>query len=622
MPRRPRLPLIPALLALLIAPSLASAADDPRDIRNGWTIPDEGYCDQPYVVVTDQGHWLCTMTTGTGHEGQAGQHIVATISADRGRTWSDHIPIEPSDGPEASWVMPLKVPGGRIYAFYTYNSKNIREVPSNSDPVGRRVDTLGAYAFKYSDDGGRTWSDDRFEIPMRRMGIDRGNTTGGEVLFFWGVGKPISVGDDAYLGFAKVGKWGTPGAMVESQGVFMHSDNILAEPDPSAIRWELLPEGDEGLRAPKGPVSDEANLVSLSDGSLFATYRTIDGYPCQAYSRDGGRTWTPTAYMTYGPDGRRVKHPRAANFVRKFDNGKYLYWFHFHGGEPVHREGWNYYEGRNPAWVLGGVERDGLIHWSEPEILLYDEDPDVRISYPDFVEDGGRYYVTETQKETARVHEIDPGLLDDLWGQLDRREVEHDGLALEHVGDPIEPGSEVEMPSLPDLQDRGGFAIELQARFRELTGGQTLLDTRDESGRGIRLVTTTRSTLGISLGDGTTEATWDSDPGTGPGTLRVGDWQHITVIVDAGPRILSVVVDGVLNDGGALRQHGWTRFLTELGDVNGRDRARLASRLYGDLRSVRIYDRPLRTSEAVGNHRAGLLDDRGAIPSTPTGLRP
>src|SRR5690606_22247594 len=95
-------------------------------------------------------------------------------------------------------------------------------------------------------------------------------------------------------------------------------------------------------------------------------------------------------------------------------------------------------------------------------------------------------------------------------------------------------------------------------------------------------------------------------PGTGPGTLKVGDWQHVAVIVDAGPRIISVVVDGILNDGGALREYGWGRFGPDLGDVNGRGRAVLAPRLYGELRSVRVYDRPLRTSEAVGNHRAGL----------------
>ena len=605
------LPLSPIIILTYLAASATppiegGVPDDARDIRNGWVIPDEGYCDQPYVVVTDDGNWLCTMTTGPGREGQAGQHIVATISADGGRTWSDLIPIEPADGPEASWVMPLKVPGGRVYAFYNYNTQNLREVPSNSESVGRRVDTLGSYVFKYSDDGGRTWSDERFEIPMRSMRIDRTNNTGGDVLFFWGVGKPIIAGDNAYFGFAKVGKWGTPGGMVTSQGVFMHSDNILRETDPEAIRWQLLPEGDEGLRAPKGPVSDESNLVTLADGSLFATYRTIDGYPCHAYSRDGGRSWTPSAYMTYGPGGRRVKHPRAANFVRRFSNGKFLYWFHNHGGEAVHRDDWAPYDGRNPAWVLGGVERDGFIHWSEPEILLYDEDPNVRISYPDFIEQDGRISITETQKEIARVHRVDMTLLEDLWGQHDRDTTERDGLVLEIVGDPITPGTEAEMPPLPDLSLRGGFSIECWVRFDELTRGQVLLDTRDDTNQGLRIATTGRSTLELSMSDGTRRAAWESDPGTGPGTLRVGAWQHVVFIVDAGPRIISVVIDGVFNDGGALREYGWGRFGADLGDVNGSPKATIAPTLFGDLRAVRIYDRPLRTSEAVGNFRVGF----------------
>jgi hypothetical protein len=312
------------LLASLAMAAGAQSLPDWRDIRNGHVIPDEGYSDQPYVVITRDGNWLCVMTTGSGVEGEAGQHIVATISKDKGRTWSPLIDIEPANGPEASWVMPFITPSGRVYVFYTYNKDNLRSVPSNSPGIGRRVDTLGAYMFKYSDDNGRTWPDERHEIPMRKMQIDRENNTKGEVLFFWGVGKPIVHQGSMITGFAKVGRWGIPGTMIESQGCFLKSANILTERDPAKIQWELLPDGEEGLRAPKGPVSDEANLVSMNDGSLYATYRTIDGYNCQAYSRDGGHTWSAPAYATYGPAGRRMKHPRAANFVRKFSNGRYL----------------------------------------------------------------------------------------------------------------------------------------------------------------------------------------------------------------------------------------------------------------------------------------------------------
>lgn len=591
---------------LLSAAALSSAsgawgsvASDPRDIRHGLVIPDEGYCDQPYIVRTNDGNWLCVLTTGQGLEGQRGQHICAAISKDQGRTWSPLIDIEPASGPEASWAMPLKTPGGRVYVFYTYNRDDLRQVKSNDPRIARRVDTLGVYAFKYSDDHGRTWSRERYEIPMRLMRIDRENTHQGKVLFFWGVGKPTIVGDAAYFGFAKVGKWGSPGTMVESQGCFMRSANILRERDPRRIQWELLPDGDEGLRAPKGPVSDEANLVPLSDGSLYATYRTIDGYSCHAYSRDGGHTWTPPEYAVYRPGGRRIKHPRAANFVRRFSNGKYLLWYHNHGGEPVLARKWEYYRERNPAWVAGGVERNGRIWWSEPEILLYDQDPAVRISYPDFVEENGRYWVSETQKTVARVHEIDRTLLEGLWNQFDCREVARDSLLVDREGS----AGHFEMPVLPDLARGGGFSLEFRIRAREWGEGQVVLDARAPDGRGIAVTTSNRFTLQLSMSDGRNEFSWDTDPGTGAGTLRVNAWHHVVFIVDGGPKIVTCVVDGVLNDGGVVRQYGWGRFGPELGDVNGAARARLVPSFNGALRRFRLYGRYLRTSEAVGNYR-------------------
>jgi hypothetical protein len=604
MNRRQFLSTLP-LLQPLAAQSLTPVVDN-RNILTGSPIPKEGYVDQPYIVITRDGAWLCVLTTGRGVEGEPGQHIVATISRDQGGTWSPLIDIEPATGPEASWVMPLITPYGRVYVFYTYNKDNLRRVEGvNSPSAAKRVDTLGYYAFKYSDDHGRTWSADRYYIPMRLMRIDRENLYAGKVLFFWGVGKPIVDRGKMWFGFAKVGKWGNPGTMVESQGCFIRSDNILTERDASQVRFTLLPDGDEGLRAPKGPVSDEANPVALSDGSLYATYRTIDGYNCHAYSRDGGHTWTPPEYATYTPGGRRIKHSRAANFVKKFSNGKFLLWYHNHGGEAIHNAKWDYYSNRNPAWVCGGVERNGYIHWSEPEILLYDEDPNTRMSYPDFIEDGGRFFVTETQKTIARVHPIDRSLLDGLWTQRENRTLTRKGLILDVAG-----AADQAMPRLPLLTGGGGFTIDFRIRFRELSPGQTILSARDESGRGISVTTTDRSTLQLTMNDGHTNATWDSDPGTGPGTLRVGVWQHITAIVDSGPRIITWIVDGILNDGGAVREFGWGRFSPELRDVNGAAAIKLAPVLYGQLGGFRIYDRYLRTSEAVGNARAAPTEPR------------
>ncbi|MBN9661967.1 MAG: exo-alpha-sialidase [Acidobacteria bacterium] len=595
-----------ATAAVLGVPVHAAEAGQPdwRNVKNGWQIPREGYSDQPYVVVTRDGNWLCVLTTGRGVEGEPGQHIISTISTDQGRTWSTPIDIEPADGPEASWVMPFIAPGGRVYVFYTYNSENLRlDTRSNNPKVGRRVDTLGKYAYKYSDDHGHTWSKDRYFIPMRPMRIDRENAWEGKLMYFWGVGKPILTSKkEMIFGYAKVGKWGDPGGMVTSQGVFLKSSNIATEKDPAKLHWELLPEGDEGLRAPKNPVSDEANLVELSDGSLYCTYRSIDGYNCAAYSRNGGKTWTPPGYATYTPGGRPIKHPRAANFVRKFSNGKFLLWYHNHAGEAVHAQKWPYYTGRNPGWISGGVEKNGYIHWSQPEILLYDDNPDTRISYPDFVEDKGRYYITETVKTYARVHPIDQTLLDGVWNQLGNKTVAKAGLVAAVAGGT----ATVALPKLAELSSGGGFSLEFWVKLSELSEGQVLFDTVTPAGQGVSVRTSDRFTLALTLNDGRTRAQWDSDPGTHAGTMRTGVWQHVVFIVDGGPKILSVVIDGILNDGGAVRDYGWGRFAPELGDVNGEAQAKVGPKIFGEIRKLRVYSRALRTSEAVGNHRAGM----------------
>lgn len=614
---------------------------DLRHIATGTEIPSEGYCDQPYVVVNGDGTWTCVMTTGVGHEGQHGQHVVSAITADQGKTWEGLFDIEPASGPEASWVMPLRVPEtGRIYAFYTYNKDNLREIATKDGGTIRRVDSLGVYAYKYSDDCGRTWSDERYEIPMRVFEYDRGNATGGKVMFFWGVGKPFINKGAAYVCASKVGNFGE-GFFTENEGVLFMSDNLLTEPDPSKHNWETLPDGEKGLRTPEGggPIAGEFNATPMADGSLFGTYRTVDGWSCHGYSRDDGHTWE-SGYMTYEPGGGLVKNPRSANFVRRFSNGKYLYWFCFHGGEVLGKEArndpWKAYAHRNPIWMCGGIEKDGYIHWSQPELILYDDKIGNRMSYPDYIEDNGRFFYTETQKLIARVHELDTALLDAMWNFDDTPAVASEGLALDLAGDACGNGATVDMPELPvlhnrqgdnrddgtlnisllsdqEVESRGGFSLELWVRFDDLDPWQVLFDTRNERGDGLLVQLTDHGTVALTMAscaydtpgarwsNGGVASTWECDHGL----LSAGKLHQVLFIVDGGPKLIMPMVDGQLCDGGKERQFGWGRFHPNFRDPNGAPQATLAPTLHGTLERARLYSRCLFANEGAANHASG-----------------
>ncbi len=592
-------------------------AADWRNIVNGSIMLGHGYSDQPYVVKTDNGAWLAVTTTGAGVEGAGGQHVVSQRSTDSGKTWSAAVDVEPADGPEASYAVLLKASNGRVYVFYDHNTDNVRQViadkPAYPDGYCRRVDSLGHFVFKYSDDGGRSWSAKRYDVPMRTFEIDRQNPYQGKLKFFWNVGKAFTSKGSAFVPIHKVGGFGE-GFFTSSEGALLKSDNILTERDPEKIRWQTLPDGDIGIRAPAGggPIAEEQSFSVLSDGSFFVVFRTIDGYSAFSYSRDGGHTWEPSQYMRYD-DGRLMKHPRAANFAWRCENGKFVYWFHNHGGvfianSPKRRT--IAYEERNPAWLSMGVEaaspKGKIIRWSQPEIVLYDDDPMIRMSYPDLVEDGGRYFLTETQKNLARVHEMDASLLQGAWAVLEKKDLSpvRDAVLLEWSAANGNAKS-VPAPELPVFVRRStsadyrteftrtGFSVDLILESDKIRPDQALVDTRTRDGRGMALVARKNGVLEILMNDGRTESRWSSDPDS----IHAGQVSHITVTVDAGPKVVTFVANGKLCDGGDFRQFGWGRFSPYLRSANGSDQLRI-----GDgITAIKIYGRALRTAEAIRN---------------------
>lgn len=563
-------------------------SDDWRYAPNGYSIYDNGYVDQPYMAILPDGRWFCVFTTAEGEEGSKGQHIVSMLSADNGKTWSKPCPIETSDGPSSSWAIPFITDYGRIYVFYDFNGDNIDSLNGKKIP---RNDMLGWYCYRYSDDCGSTWSE-RHRLPVRVTACDRENDWKGKVQIFWGIDKPKRLANGAVaFCFSKLGKY----MQDMGEGWMFRCDNIQTERDPKKLDWVMLPEGDYGIRnANFGSVQEEHNLVELSDGSLYCVYRTTLGYPACSYSRDGGKTWSEPDFVRY-PDGRPMKTPRACPKLYKALNGKYLLWFHNHSQRGLIN--------RNPVWIAGGVEKDGKIEWSQPEILLHnpeDTTPETgRYSYPDFIESKGRYWVSETQKVKARVREIPADFLEALWNQSVTRTATNRGVFFEALDIP-KGGKTINAVKLPKL-DKSSFTMEFVVDFKKLKKGDVIYRGMNPFGGGTELLVGGNSSIALTLSNYRINFTYCSDISS----ISEGKKHHIVLIVDAYARIVSCIIDGRLCDGGEYSYCGWKRFDKTMTDVNcwaSTSEIGVSDNLKVDV--VRFYDRALSVSEAVGNFNA------------------
>jgi len=582
---------------------------DLRRLAEGGAIPSQLYTDQPYVIRLADGAWLCVLTTGHGLEGERGQHVVSLRSQDQGRTWSEPVALEPPTGPEASWAVPLATPSGRIFVFYVYNSQNLRQLPCG-DGVTDRMDSHGDFVFRWSEDGGRSWSADRGVIPVREFTIDRQNTTHGKVRLFWNVGRPLISRGEVFVPLHKVAGFGT-GWFTRSEGAFVASSDLLAAKNPLQATWETLPLGEEGLKTPAGggEIAEEQNLVELQDGSFFCVYRSVDGHPVGAYSRDRARTWEPPAYLTFR-QGRRLKHPRAACFVWRLAHGGYLLWFHHHGGAPLRENPEcrvRAYDDRNPAWMARGEEVPGprghQLVWDEPEIVLYDDDPCVRTSYPDVWEDGGEIFISETQKQVARIHRV-PALLCQALRDGPRAfppaRIREDRVAVLTGPEgwlPPLPGFLAASPALPHggESQRTGFTLEWRHTAQVPPPPEPFFEAWSPTFGGVRARPEGTDAFRISFSDGRTEASWLSDPVVwGPG-------RHIIVVVDGGPRLILMYVDGILQDGGDRRQFGWGRFSPAFRGLPAGLPLHLNTR---SLASLGFYRRALLSAEVAALARA------------------
>eukprot|EP00041_Stephanoeca_diplocostata_P023605 m.582544 g.582544 ORF g.582544 m.582544 type:complete len:792 (-) comp22337_c1_seq16:1784-4159(-) len=623
-----------------------------RNILNGTVMYNTGYLDQPYCQINPKtNEWTCITTAQSAHEGGPGEHLISQVSTDEGKTWSDPARLEPlAVGIDNSYGTLAIAETGRLYAMYNMNLDNITHLPDGT--ACTRTDELGHFVMRYSDDAGRTWSSSRYEVPYRLTPLDFNNSWDGKVKIMWNVDQVKTVAQQAdssqrwaVYGFTKIGHY-VQNAPQELW--FMASKNLLTETDASKVEWELLPTGDHGIlppgvsegppQDPEGDVLEEAHIVPLAQGGFYVVGRTTQGFLAATHTNasieDGLTGWRSTGYATYwsvdaatsghlvaippaqplrsvGAPGYGLKNPRGPITPKRMHNGQYLLLFYNNAGGGFSQ--------RDPYWLAAGVESatDGIL-WSQPEIVLYNRYTKTGTpagGYPDFIqsETTGMIYITETNKDTSRIHQVDAQLLELLFGQREINTVA-DGAAASlrgHAGGTLP--TPVPLPPVGAWTVPGqGFTIDVLFQTSADTSqvaGDVLVDTRlDEgAGVGVALLFGTNGSIVLNITDAqrgsVTDAvgrTLETDP-TCAAALRHPGVHHVGVVVDAGPMIASFVVDGLVCDGGhngAQWTSGWF-WLPPVNTFSGGPAS-----VGGAVLDGHIYTHALKHSQLIGNYRA------------------
>jgi hypothetical protein len=255
--------------------------------------------------------------------------------------------------------------------------------------------------------------------------------------------------------------------------------------------------------------------------------------------------------------------------------------------------------------LSAGIEKEGKITWSQPEIVIYEDDPAIRMSYPDLIEQDGKYWITETNKVDARCHEIPNAYLNALWSQFEINTPAKHNLVAEWKETEIPSEGQIEVPVNPENSYADGFTIDFRLILANLSPGQLILSSIDENGKLVELKTGEFGAIEIRMSDGDHTDSWSSDPGL----VKASGVEHcIAVTVDNGPRIIQFVINGTVNNGREMRQFGWGRYTTDMKDfqfntIETHKMAGESVNITSKISNLRVYNRPLMNTEIIGNHR-------------------
>ena len=351
---------------VVYVPELPCSAQNRNRPFGDLTRRGDSYNDHFQVLEDGKRGLLYAFWTQASWEGCSDQHIAFSKSADRGRTWTKPIVLAGSECRaypklRASWQQPMLSRSGRLYCLW--NQQTTSRKPHYGQMFG-----------SYSEDGGESWSEP-LQVPFpRRMDQDDPDPAVPPQWCNWQ--RPLRLGEGGrfFVGCSRHGK-----APYDEKSCckieFWQFENIDDDPAVPDIRFSQFATNRDSLSAdkvapipgvryfvptrhpyggPEDPAVEEASVVRLPDGRLFAMMRSSIGCPVWSQSRDGGRSWSGPKALLDG-EGKPFPHPRSPCPLYDWKGGEAgsgLYFGLVHMTFDMKQE--TAYQKRGPLYLIAG----------------------------------------------------------------------------------------------------------------------------------------------------------------------------------------------------------------------------------------------------------------------------
>ncbi len=317
---------------------------------------------QHFLVFEGPNHNLMTVWTQCNGAQKCINRLLFSHSEDDGVTWAEpqRIAGPPTDRMPpymASWGFPMVSKAGRIYVVWNQNQG-----------IGGRVFMhTGTMAGRYSDDNGRTWSEQQ-EIPIRWGPFDDPQRKTPPQWIVWQ--KPMRDLQGGYfVGYThwfhkSAARYPDSPSCSEQDSVveFMRFTNIDAHPEPKDLEIRYSAWGDKALRVPNRwdpylSIAQEPSLVRLPDDRLFCVMRTDSGYIWYSLSDDDGETWCDPRPLRRKDHGQPILQSVTCCPIYQLADGRYVLLHHNHPGLMKPGNPSSNWRPRRPAYLALGEFR-------------------------------------------------------------------------------------------------------------------------------------------------------------------------------------------------------------------------------------------------------------------------